>query len=494
MKRNVIAVKRVSTPGQVGDDKYGMARQDHDIEQAVKAHGLNVVRTIEVVESGSTAFNGEDFKQLFADLALPHIAGAAVSAIDRLVRPGYLGDLQVFDPFQRHQKLIFTPSQVIDIATDGGYLMAGMFGMNAGLEKRAILKRTLDGKERARDRGKHPGGAHTLPRGLEYVRERDDSGKVVKTYWRYGADAARVLKAYDLLFAGMSYRDIAKAVGFRTGRGVASILRNTVWKGIRTFEPNASRRVPLEKPMGIRPLISAERWQAAQDILDRKRTATRARRRPTRTPSLALGLLRCRCGRFYYLRRDYRPGQHDLFYCGSSYKKGNGCASPSLRRTQADAAVEQAIAALANVRMVRKLVDAALKKPSVKPQAPAKTERELARVAAEQERLIDLRVKGKISEDQFDERDAKLAREERDLQAMLPKPEPVLDPHVLAAAISSLLAEFAFLPRDEQNAHARRLFVAFEVNDDGDSLNRVVMRGDVLSKTYANNTQRCSVW
>jgi hypothetical protein len=62
----------------------------------------------------------------------------------------------------------------------------------------------------------------------------------------------------------------------------------------------------------------------------------------------------------------------------------------------------------------------------------------------------------------------------RDLQALLPKPEPALDSHVLAAAIASLLAEFAFLPSDEQNAHAKGLFVAFDVNEDGGGLDRVV--------------------
>src|SRR5215831_5195051 len=61
-------------------------------------------------DHGLFAPEREDFKQAFADLARPDIAGAVVSAVDRLVRPGFLGDLQVFNPFQRHHKLIFTPS------------------------------------------------------------------------------------------------------------------------------------------------------------------------------------------------------------------------------------------------------------------------------------------------------------------------------------------------------------------------------------------------
>jgi hypothetical protein len=103
VKRRVIGIVRVSTPGQVGEDKYGLGRQRHDIEQTARAHDLDIVRWCEVAESGTTAFRNEDF----ADLARPDIAGAVVSALDRLVRPGFLGDLQALDPFQRHKKLRF---------------------------------------------------------------------------------------------------------------------------------------------------------------------------------------------------------------------------------------------------------------------------------------------------------------------------------------------------------------------------------------------------
>lgn len=490
-KRRVIGIKRVSTPGQAADDKYGLARQDEDIRLAAKAHDLEIIRVIEVVESGSTAFRGEDFKQVFEDLARPDVAGAAVSAVDRLIRPGFLGDLAVFDPFQRHGKMIFTPSQVIDVRTDGGYLMAGMFGMSAGLEKRAIAKRTAGGRERARVAGKHPGNRCSLPRGLEYIRERDEHGRVIRAFWRYdGQDSKRVMKAYDLLFAGMSFGAIAEAVGFQSARGVALILRNTCWKGIRTFDPNGSRALPLEMPMGITPLISAEKWAQAQKILDEKLTKTRARKRQEYNISIALGLLRCRCGRFHYLRRDYRPHQGDLFYCASRVR-GERCGSPSIRRTVADAAVLDAITKFGDVKTVRMLVEQALKKPAQKAQPAATTQRDIARVTGERDRLIDLRVKGKITEEQFDQRDQRLAGELRDLEALLPKPEAVIDSRILASAIAGLFAEFPYLPLEEQYKLARRVFVAFDVAEDG-TIERAIMRGETLAQAYAKNGTRSS--
>jgi DNA invertase Pin-like site-specific DNA recombinase len=483
-KRRVIGIVRVSTPGQVGEDKYGVERQRHDIEQAAKAHDLEIVRMVEVVESGTSAFRGEDFQQVFQDLARPDIAGAVISAVDRLVRPGFLGDLAVFDHFQRSRKMIFTPGQVIDVESEAGWLVSGMFGLSAGLEKRAILKRTLSGKERARAAGKHPGGQHTLPRGLAYSKADG---------WTYTQpDAGRVKRCYDLLFEGMGFEEIAKTVGFRSGRGVATILRNTCWKAVRSYDPNGSRAVPLEKPMGITPLISPERWAKAQKILDGKTKTWRARKRQERTVALGLGLVRCRCGRFHYLRRDYRPGQHDLYYCGSNYKsaryKGTSCGAPSIRRADADAQILDAITTMANTKTLRTLVEQAMQKPAGKPQPVAKTQREIARVTGERERLIDMRVKGKITEEQFDARDRKLAAEQRDLEALLPKPEPVIDPKILASAIAGLLAEFPYLPQQEQHALARRVFVAFDVSDGG--VETAVIRGETLSQAYANNGTR----
>jgi hypothetical protein len=76
-------------------------------------------------------------------------------------------------------------------------------------------------------------------------------------------------------------------------------------------------------------LISPARWAKAQDILDQKRTATRARRRQEYEIALGLGLMRCRCGRFLYLRREYRPGRHSYYFCGSGHR-GVWCGAPSI--------------------------------------------------------------------------------------------------------------------------------------------------------------------
>jgi DNA invertase Pin-like site-specific DNA recombinase len=458
--------------------------------QTAIAHNLEIWRWCEVVESGTTAFRSEDFRQVFADLARPDIAGAIVASIDRLVRPNFLGDLQALDPFQRLGKLLFTPTQVIDFRSESDWLTTGIFGLNAGLERRAIARRTAGAKERMRSAGRHPGGDLLLPHGLDYVRERDEHARVVRAYWKYNEEESkRVLLGYDMLFSGASYEDMGRACGL-TGRGIVGLLRNSVWKGVRTFPPNGLRAVPLEMPLGIEPLISPERWAAAQKVMDDKCTATRARKRPHGDDiSLALGLLRCHCGRFHYLQRDPRPGQHDLFYCASR-RPGPSCGAPTLRRADVEPAVVRTITKhFSDRRQLFSLLEAACSRDAKPARDPSKIERELARCAAERQRLIDLCVRGLITADEFEQRARKLESVAHDLEATLPKAESLTDHRAVAAATVSLLVEFAYLSPSDQHALARSCFIAFDVADDGRAIAGAVMRDAALQDHMKNGTR-----
>jgi hypothetical protein len=132
------------------------------------------------------------------------------------------------------------------------------------------------------------------------------------------------------------------------------------------------------------------------------------------------------------------------------------------------------------------MVEQALSKPAGKKPSAANAQREIARVTGERDRLIDLRVKGKITEAQFDARDRSLAGQLRDLEAQLPKSAPVVDPKILASAIAALFAEFPYLSLEEQHALAHRTFVAFDVNPAG-GVETAVIRGEALSQLCATN-------
>lgn len=220
--RRAIAILRVSS------DHQDVERQRRDVDSAARVHGLEITRTLELADlSGTKMLTNIEVRRVLADLSRSDTDGVCISAIDRLVRPGELGDLAIFDAFQRSKKKIFTPAQEIDLNTNTGFLTSGIMGVVAGFERQMILARTSAGKEISRQRGGNPNGRITLPRGVTYSK----SGG-----WAYTPASELVRKAYDLLFERRSWHDIAARIGGSyTHCGIKISLQNTIWKGIRSY-------------------------------------------------------------------------------------------------------------------------------------------------------------------------------------------------------------------------------------------------------------------
>jgi len=322
--RHAIAIVRVST------DQQDLERQRRDIAAAAQAHNLRTVRTLELEDlSGTKMLTNAEVRGVLSDLSRSDVDGVAVSAIDRLIRPGQLGDLAIFDAFQRSRKKIWTPGQEIDLTTQAGFLTSGMMGIIAGIERQMILARTSAGKEIARQRGGNPNGSVVLTRGLAYSKA---------TGWHYEEpDAARIKLAYDLLFERRSWRDIAARIGGGwTDSGICRALRNPAWKGIRLYRHR--RETPLEVPLGIEPLIPPERWEAAQQIILEKHTHWMKTKKPPRF--LLSGLLYCGCGKPMYIRvassRDPRHTR-SYYYCSTRFPgRGHKCGARSVQQPAAE--------------------------------------------------------------------------------------------------------------------------------------------------------------
>jgi DNA invertase Pin-like site-specific DNA recombinase len=189
MKR-VIGLLRVST------DAQDLARQRMDVQRVIASHGLQLIRTEEAGGvSGRHVQQDPQFQSIFKDLRRADVAGIAVSALDRLFRPDYYSDFAILDHFRANKKLIFSSKEgVLDPSSDAGFMMSLMSGAQAGMEWRELRRRTSQGKEVKRLEGKHPDNSRSLPRGIGYSKT---------TGWHYTEpDRTRILRAFDLLFAG----------------------------------------------------------------------------------------------------------------------------------------------------------------------------------------------------------------------------------------------------------------------------------------------------
>jgi site-specific DNA recombinase len=440
LKHRVIGIIRVST------DSQDLERQRVDVRSAARAHNLDVIRTLELSDlSGTKMLGAPQVRQALADLSRPDIDGVVCSAVDRLVRPGQLGDLAFFDSFQRSKKLIFTPGQIIDMTTNAGFLSTGILGVVAGFERQMILSRTLAGKEICRQRGGSPNGPQSIPRGLAYDK-RTHKWSYVEPY------ASMIRQAYDLIFERRSYKEIARRLGGTLSHQVLRLtLRSPVWKGIRAY--TAKREAPLEISMGIEPLISPERWEAAQRImLDRHSTWLKIA--DVKSEHLLNGLVKCSCGQPMYLRGRGRLKWKSYYACRSSLKpKTNYCGAKTLQQPATDAAVSELISRrLIDPSFLREILGRREKAKPAHAATRARLDKERSKLEAERQKLLRLTLSGACTEDDFRRESKRIQSAISALDAVAPaETAPAApDPAKLCVRLSAFAARLNRLPFAER--------------------------------------------
>jgi DNA invertase Pin-like site-specific DNA recombinase len=443
--RRAIAILRVST------DQQDVERQRRDVAAGTRAHNLEIVRTVELSDlSGTKVLTHDEVRRVLADLSRADIHGVIVSAIDRLIRPGQLGDLQIFDFFQRSKKLIFTPAQVIDINTQAGFLTSGIMGVIAGFERQMILARTSAGREICRQRGGNPCGSVVLPRGVSYSKSAG---------WAYAEPyASQVRKAYDLLFERRSWHDIAERLGGSwTFNGIRVSLMNPIWKGIRRY--TEGREEPLELRVIDPPLISPERWEAAQAIILEKRTRWAKTKQPPRF--LLSGLLRCACGKPVYVRCGSRTQPRSYYYCASGFSgQGPRCSARSVQQPATDRMVEQIVSTqLLDAVFSKKLLAKFQTGQPARNENAEKLTHEREKLEAERQRLLRMTLKGDCREDDFARESKRIEAEMRALNLLAPPPMPAtFDTAQLVLRITRAFARFAKQPFAEKHNLLRTVF------------------------------------
>jgi DNA invertase Pin-like site-specific DNA recombinase len=442
--RRAIAILRVSTDAQDTD------RQKTDIERVERAHSLTIERVVELDGvSGRKVRENDHMKRVLADLNRPDIAGVVVSALDRLFRLDKFADFGILDNFKDTGKMIYSAKEgALDLRTDAGLILSLMSGAQSGLEWRELRRRTTQGKEVLRTRGGNPNGRLVLPRGVGYEPVKSANGRTIGGKWFYTEpDATRIRRAYDLLFERRSYRDIVARIGGGfTNVGIRGSLANPIWMGIRKYAEN--REEPLELRVIDPPLISPERWEAAQAIILEKRTRW-AKTKHLQPRCLLTGLLRCACGRAAYLRRCHR--KYSYYDC-SSKVHGSSCGARGVQQPAADRTFEHFLS--------HEFLDAAFLRSILarfEAAAPARDDNrdQLARqrqmLEAERQRLLRMTLRGDCSEDDFARESKRIETEMRDLDRLAPAPVPAaIDPAELVMRIHRIFGTLRRRPLEEK--------------------------------------------
>lgn len=283
--KNAIELIRVSTAEQAGEHRAGIPAQRETNRRTAQAHGLKIVRTIEIIDvSGASVLQSPEMSSLLQMMESADIHGVVAKEFSRLMRPENFADYALLQHFIDTRTVLYLPEGPIDFASKTGRLYGTIRAAMAGLERREIVERMMDAKESMRRNGKHAGGSSNLPLGIGYSRERG---------WFYTAEAEKVKELFRLFISGeTSYTKISRKLNLpRTN--VRYILENPIYTGWRVYDekrdlstsgyvsrPNARqgyrRKVQRDTDEVIRVrvlsgLVSEKDFARVQNVIDLKR-------------------------------------------------------------------------------------------------------------------------------------------------------------------------------------------------------------------------------
>lgn len=185
MMKNVVAYIRVSTDGQVGEDKFGLDSQREQITEYCRKNDMNIVKWFsDEGESGAKFRPGFD-EIVYGDVTNPPFEAVVVAKSDRVAR-----DINVY--FYYQGALLRKNIELISIAEDFGQMGAfanilKMFTVTcAEMERENINKRTSMGrgikaKSGGYSGGRPPYGYKAENRRLEIIPEE---AEIVRTVFR----------------------------------------------------------------------------------------------------------------------------------------------------------------------------------------------------------------------------------------------------------------------------------------------------------------------
>ncbi|MEI8352377.1 MAG: recombinase family protein, partial [bacterium] len=358
-RHKVVGLIRVSTKEQADDDRAGIARQREVIAHTVLVKRLDLVSTIQLDDvSGTNVRHCSEIVELLSLVEKKNIQGVVLADLDRLLRPDRFEDFSLLQVFQDSGAILYCGDQEINLASDSGYLLAGVQALLSGNELRTIKRRINGAKEEKRKQGKCPNAAITIPTGVTYDRKAEK--------WGYTSEVVKVQEAFRLIDEEniTNYRDLERKTGIHH-RTLHNILRNPIYIGIRCIDKKRGtqkyasengrqsdrkkvKRLPheiIKVPVMEQPAVDPARFNRVQAILGNKKTSwSSSRSAPSQR--LLTGVGHCAaCGELLYCsssagKTRRQPG---YYICRRNYylyrPQTGGCPMKNIRQDKTDEAV-----------------------------------------------------------------------------------------------------------------------------------------------------------
>ena len=304
----LLAIHRVSTGLQAGDDGEGLDRQRATTKGLVAYHEATPLPPVEIIDvSGSDVDQTTEWRHRVMPLIADPQVHVVVDSIDRILRAEAF-NFKIMQDLLATGTRIYAPGKIHDLATPEDSFMAGLIALLGGREKAEIKRRMMAGREAARRRGEWPLRNSALARGIAYDRQ-------TKT-WGYDQPEAEIIRS--VYHQHVVERRAMRAIGRDLGKPlqvIAQYIRNPIYKGLLRWDERRGEAYPSKngkqperkkvkrpaheiievrafgKDQPLPQLVSDEIWAAAQRILAENSKTFRRRRAEGRPETWASGFL-----------------------------------------------------------------------------------------------------------------------------------------------------------------------------------------------------------
>ena len=286
----LVGVVRVSGSGQAARDTPEIQRRA--IRKIADDYGADLVDVVEFAITVSDLTLDPKWMTRVAPRIKDPNTHVAVYHQDRLARPLDWGqDLLALNALHSTGTNIYTPDGIRDLSTEEGRMMVTMQNLISGGERARIIKRTRSGLRRWSGDGSAVAPDHCLPTGITCDRKLARERKDGRQSWGYTEDIVKVKTAFRMLLDGVSYVDIAKAVGM-TPTPVRAWFQNDLYRGLyrSAWQPEGSDPIRVYGGPGQpEQVIEDTVWRAAQAEVEARRNRHSKPRHSTEPHTLYSG-------------------------------------------------------------------------------------------------------------------------------------------------------------------------------------------------------------
>lgn len=227
---NVVAYVRVSTDGQVGEDKFGIASQKDQIVAYCAKNDLNIVDWfIDEGISGTAVRRPQLDRLLSGEITNPPVSRVVMAKADRLAR-----DINLYYTFKL--SLMKLGLDIVSVSEDWSaqdkltaMILENFLAMAATLEKENIRVRTMGGRRQKAKSGGYSGGR--APMGYKI-----ESGKMVINPEE--VDAVRfIFREKEKGSTMLGTMNALNEHGYKTRNGKSFVISTvqSIWNNERTY-------------------------------------------------------------------------------------------------------------------------------------------------------------------------------------------------------------------------------------------------------------------